>query len=112
MYAYWFGGRRLLERPLAEHPGESGSRDPLLPLLGKRSHGRGWDGGNDDLLLEQRHSAQGDVRIIDDLAEHFSDDRYVKINGNPLFLIYRAEFSMSRDGRSMHCATGRRGWAR
>ena len=91
MYAYWFGGRRLLERPL-----QNLLENPELPVRyflcwANEPWSRVWDGGKDDLLLDQRHSAHGDVRVIDDLAEHFFDDRYVRVKGNPLFLIYRAE---------------------
>ena len=91
MYAYWFGGRRLLEKPLQSLLENPGLEVRYFLCWANESWSRVWDGGNDDLLLEQRHSAQGDLRIIDDLAEHFSDDRYVKIKGQPLFLIYRAE---------------------
>ncbi len=91
MYAYWFNGRRLLEKPL-----DNILRTPSLGIRyflcwANESWSRAWDGGDDNLLLRQDHSASGDVRIIDDLAEHFSDKRYVRVNGDPLFLIYRAE---------------------
>jgi lipopolysaccharide biosynthesis protein len=91
MYAYWFGGRRLLEKPL-QRIAENPDLDIRYFLCwANESWSRVWDGGNDDLLMEQRHSADGDARIIDDLGEHLSDPRYVRIHGKPLFLIYRAE---------------------
>ncbi len=91
MYAYWFGGRRLLEKPLQNLLENPGLAVRYFLCWANEPWSRVWDGGTDDLLLEQRHSAQGDVRIIDDLAEHFFDDRYVRVKGKPLFLIYRAE---------------------
>jgi lipopolysaccharide biosynthesis protein len=91
MYAYWFGGRRLLEKPL-RHIMENPDLDVRYFLCwANESWSRVWDGGENDLLMEQRHSAEGDASIIEDLAEHLSDPRYVRIQGKPLFLIYRAE---------------------
>ena len=96
-----------------EHPGESPTQGPLFPLLGKRvmveRMGRwerrspGWSSGI---------ARGGDVRIIDDLAELFSDDRYVKIKGHPLFLIYRAEL-LDEPRRTLgHCEQGAGNWDR
>ena len=106
MYAYWFKGRRLLEKPLY-----SILRTPSLGIRyflcwANESWSRAWDGGDDNLLLQQRHSARDDVRIIDDLAEHFSDERYVRINGDPLFLIYRAEL-LDEPNRTIDLLRGR-----
>ena len=91
LYAYWFGGRRLLEKPLQQLLELPISKVRYFLCWANESWSRAWDGGNDNLLLEQRHSAQGDARIIDDFADHFSDPRYFRIHGKPLFLIYRAD---------------------
>ena len=91
VYAYWFGGRRLLERPLRLLLEAPDLNVRYFLCWANESWSRVWDGGNDDLLMEQQHSAQSDLRIVDDLAEYFSDPRYVRIHGKPLLLIYRAE---------------------
>jgi hypothetical protein len=43
------------------------------------------------LLIGQQHSLDDDKRHIDHLLPAFSDKRYIKINGKPLFLVYRTE---------------------
>jgi len=91
MYAYWFGGRRLLEKPLRLLLDTPDLRVRYFLCWANESWSRVWDGGDNDLLMEQHHSAQSDARIIDDLEEHLGDPRYVRINGKPLLLIYRAE---------------------
>jgi hypothetical protein len=91
LYAYWFGGRRLLEKPLRRLKERPDLDVRYFLCWANESWSRVWDGQNTDLLMEQRHSAETDVRIVDDLAEHLSDPRYVRIHGKPLFLIYRAE---------------------
>ena len=91
MYTYWFGGRRLLEKPL-QGLLENADLDVRYFLCwANESWSRVWDGGNNDLLMEQQHSASRDAQIIDDLSDHLFDPRYVRIQGKPLFLIYRAE---------------------
>lgn len=89
-YAYWFGGRRLLEQPLnlvSSHP------DLAMPYAicwANEPWSRRWDGSEDSVLMAQRHSPEGDVEFIDDIAIHLADPRYIRIDGRPLLLIYRA----------------------
>ena len=50
---------------------------------------RTWDGKNENILLEQR-CVEGDEEIlINDLASAFRDPRYIKVDGKPVFLVYR-----------------------
>jgi lipopolysaccharide biosynthesis protein len=91
MYAYWFGGRRLLEKPLKQLLENPDLEVRYFLCWANESWSRVWDGGSSDLLMEQRHSVESDAHIIDDLAEHLSDPRYVRIHGKPLFLIYRTD---------------------
>ncbi len=89
-YHYWFHGERLLERPVDEI---LRSRRPDLPFClcwANEPWTRVWDGGNDDVLQPQRYSADDDVRHIEWLLEAFADPRYVRVEGKPLFLVYRA----------------------
>jgi lipopolysaccharide biosynthesis protein len=88
-YAYWFGGRRLLELPLKI---VSDNRDLTLPYCicwANENWTRSWDGLQDGILIQQQHEIQTDIGIIDDLALHLSDERYLRIDGRPLLIIYR-----------------------
>jgi lipopolysaccharide biosynthesis protein len=85
---YWFGGKRLLERPFDEvlHSGE-----PDFPFC------LGWANqpwtdtwlGTGRVLQEQRYSPDDDVRHARWLLEAFADDRYLRVAGRPLFLVYK-----------------------
>jgi lipopolysaccharide biosynthesis protein len=42
------------------------------------------------VLMEQRHAPDRDAGFIDAIADHLADPRYVRVNGKPLLLMYRA----------------------
>jgi Glycosyltransferase WbsX len=87
-YHYWFGGRRILERPFDEVL-DSGSPDfPFCLAWANEPWTRNWDGGNQEVLIGQEYSDEDHDAHIEYLIRAFRDPRYIKINGRPLFLIY------------------------
>jgi lipopolysaccharide biosynthesis protein len=88
-YHYWFEGHRLLDRPFNEvlHSGEP--EMPFALCWANENWTRVWTGGDRAVLLEQTYSADDDLDHIRWLVEAFSDPRYVRIDGRPVFLIYR-----------------------
>src|ERR1044072_8062266 len=48
-----------------------------------------WDGSGQDVLLEQGYSEEDDLALIRDVARFFADPRYIRIDGRPLFSVYR-----------------------
>jgi lipopolysaccharide biosynthesis protein len=88
-YHYWFNGHRLLERPFQEVL-DSGQPDfPFALCWANENWTRVWDGGSTDLLLEQSYSESDDRTHIQSLLEAFADPRCVRVDGRPLFLVYR-----------------------
>jgi hypothetical protein len=85
---YWFAGRRLLERPFREVL-ESG-RPRLHFCLGwANQHWTTiWTGGR-DMLLEQTYGPEDHERHFRALLPAFRDERYLRVDGRPLFLVYR-----------------------
>ena len=89
-YHYWFGGKQLLERPFDEVLA-SGHPDLSFCLCwANEPWSRAWDGSRTDVLIDQRYSDEDDIRHIDWLIDAFRDDRYLRVDGKPLFLVYRA----------------------
>ncbi len=90
-YHYWFNGKRLLERPLNDLL-KSGKPDfPFCICWANENWTRRWDGEDQQVLMKLEYSEEDDRRHIRELCRIFEDHRYIKINGKPLFLVYRTE---------------------
>lgn len=90
-YHYWFNGHLLLEKPLhlvLENPQID---MPFCLCWANENWSRRWDGRDQDLLKEQNYTPEDDYNHIHYLLRFFHDDRYIKIDGKPVFLIYRSE---------------------
>jgi lipopolysaccharide biosynthesis protein len=89
-YHYWFQGRRLLERPFQEVLDSGQPEFPFCLCWANENWTRNWDGGNRELLVEQAYSREDDLRHIQWLLDAFADPRYIRVDGRPLLLVYRA----------------------
>ena len=90
-YHYWFNGRTILERPFHEVL-TSGKPDfPFCLCWANENWTRAWDGGERDILLGQQYLPEDDLAHIRALIPALRDDRYIRVNGKPLVLIYRTE---------------------
>ena len=88
-YHYWFNGRRILERPFQE-VFESGKPDfPFMLCWANENWTRRWDGSEKQVLLKQDYSDTDDLAHIRYLLPFFRDSRYIKVNGKPVFVIYK-----------------------
>ncbi len=105
-YHYWFHGTRLLERPFDEVLA-SGSPDfPFALCWANEEWTRNWDAQTGKVLMPQEFSDEDDLAHIRWLATAFADDRYIKIDGRPLMLIYRAAAAPQPEEDCGHLAEG------
>jgi lipopolysaccharide biosynthesis protein len=89
-YHYWFTGKRLLERPFNDVL-VSGKPDfPFCLCWANENWTRRWDGQDHHILAGQTYGEEDDRQHIRSLIPAFQDPRYIRVEGKPLFLVYRA----------------------
>jgi lipopolysaccharide biosynthesis protein len=87
---YWFAGRRVLDRPFRE---VLATRQPDFPFcLGwaNQSWTGHWHGAPGQMLIEQTYPGPHDFQAhFDAVLPALEDARYLRVDGRPLFLIFR-----------------------
>lgn len=97
-YHYWFNGKRLLNRPIDDVLITGKPDFPFCFCWANESWSRRWLGQEVDILIRQTYSDEDYLNHINWLIPVFSDPRYIKINGRPVFIIYRA-FGLPEPGK-------------
>lgn len=88
-YYYRFDDRRLLEGPLEALLADPTLDMPFCLMWANENWTRRWDGSDDEVLIAQDPEGFDDAGFADDLARHFRDPRYIRVEGRPLFMVYR-----------------------
>ena len=90
-YHYWFGGKRLLERPFDEVLSSGQPDFPFCLCWANEPWSRRWDGQPQDVLQPQTYSLDDDRRHIEWLIPALRDRRAIRIEGKPVFLVYQVK---------------------
>ncbi|QYY32311.1 glycoside hydrolase family 99-like domain-containing protein [Cupriavidus pinatubonensis] len=88
-YYYYFHGKKLLYKPIENYV-NSDLKAPFFFLWANENWSKRWDGGDQEVIIAQQHSKEDDLKFIRDLFPLFEDQRYTKISGKPLLMIYKA----------------------
>ena len=97
-YYYWFAGKRLLEKPIDIFVENKNISASFFFCWANENWSRRWDGKENEILISQKHSEEDDIAIINDLCRYFRDDRYYRIDGKPLVVIYRVDILPDPEG--------------
>ena len=89
-YHYWFNGRRIIDRPFAEVLASGEPDFPFCLCWANEPWSRRWDGSESHVLIGQNYHKDDDVAHMRWLATAFQDPRYIRVEGKPIFLVYRA----------------------
>jgi lipopolysaccharide biosynthesis protein/trans-aconitate methyltransferase len=90
-YFYWFAGKVLMDLPLQNMLRNPRVDMPFCMIWANENWTRNWDGRAQDVLIAQKHSLADSCAMLDYLRPFMQDPRYIKVNGKPLFIVYRAD---------------------
>ena len=89
-YFYWFAGQLLMETPLEAMLADPEVDLPFCMIWANENWTRRWDGQDQEVLIAQDHSLEDSCAMLEYLCKFMADKRYIRVNGKPLFIIYRA----------------------
>ncbi|MEG1616793.1 MAG: glycoside hydrolase family 99-like domain-containing protein [Bacteroidales bacterium] len=90
-YHYWFNGKQLLEKPVKEILKDKTQDFPFMLCWANENWTRTWDGGDRQILMKQDYNSQDDLEHIRYLISIFKDPRYIRVDGKPVFCVYRSD---------------------
>jgi glycosyltransferase involved in cell wall biosynthesis len=89
-YYYWFNRHRLLEKPLEQFLADKSLDISFCAMWANENWTRRWDGMEREVLIAQEYREEDDEALVASFARLFTDARYIRIEGRPLLMIYRA----------------------
>lgn len=90
-YHYWFNGHLLMEKPVEGHLADKNETFPFMLCWANENWHRNWAGNYNKVLIEQHYSKEDDIAHFKYLLPFFKDDRYIKVDGRPVFAIYKQQ---------------------
>jgi len=91
-YHYWFKNKKVMYKPLELMLEDGEPNKPFMFCWANEQWTRRWDGGNNEILIEQDYSDEkGNLEHFNYLLQFFNHKNYIKINNKPVFIFYRIE---------------------
>ncbi|MGE8029197.1 glycosyltransferase WbsX family protein [Enterobacter mori] len=90
-YHYWFNGELLLEQPVEEMLTTGAPDLPFCLCWANENWTRAWDGMEREVLIKQDYTDADAESHMKYLAPYFLERRHIKVDGKPVFLIYRVD---------------------
>lgn len=92
IYHYWFSGKLLLQKPLEQYLNHKEMSLPYCICWANEHWTSQWVSGSEKVLIEQKYGGKEQWRKhFEYLCPFLKDDRYIKYNEKPLFVIYRPD---------------------
>ncbi len=91
-YHYWFDGKQLLNAPTDQLLANKDIDIQFCLTWANETWSRRWDGMDHHILIQQTHppTVESWGRHFDTLIKYWLDERALRIDGKPVFQIYRA----------------------
>ena len=89
IYYYWFDNHRLMEKPLDIILENKDLDIPFCINWANENWTKRWDGGDKEILMAQTYDEEKLKDCIKDMERYIRDERYIKVDGKPLIIIYK-----------------------
>jgi lipopolysaccharide biosynthesis protein len=86
---YWFDGKKVMDLPIQQFIDNKELDFPFCINWANENWTKKWDGRDNDIILEQKHSKEDDKLFLESVKDILLDDRYIKVDGKVLLMIYR-----------------------
>jgi len=90
-YYYWFDGKPILDTPINNVLDNKDLDFPFCLCWANENWTKAWDGADKEVIIRQNHSADDDAAFIKHISPALQDERYIRINGNPLLIVYKPD---------------------
>jgi lipopolysaccharide biosynthesis protein len=90
-YYYFFNGKTLLDLPLKIIRNTPEIRTNYCLCWANENWTRAWYGQNKEVLISNSYDESKALDFIKAISPYFQDDRYIRIDGKPLLLVYAPE---------------------
>jgi hypothetical protein len=87
-YYYWFSGKRIMEAPVFHYLRDKSIDFPFCLTWACDTWTKAWDGASGQILLKSEIKAEDHKHFFADILPFVEDERYIKVKGCPLLLIY------------------------
>lgn len=90
-YYHFANGKRLLEKPLNNWLAAKDIDFPFCYAWANENWTRAWDGEEKEVIMPQEYDEGNMVSMLEEMFPAFEDERYMRVEGKPVLLVYRAE---------------------
>lgn len=91
-YHYWFNGKMLLEKPAEQMLINQNIDMPFCFSWANEPWSRSWKGEKKNVIMPQEYGTEFDWKEhFNYLLPFFKDNRYIKENEKPMFIIYKPD---------------------
>ena len=90
-YYYWFSGKKVMEIPINTLLKNKDWDFNFSICWANENWTRKWDGGDKDIIFEQKNNPDDPLKFIKDVAPILNDSRYIQENGKPILTVYRVD---------------------
>lgn len=88
---YWFSGKRLMEKPIFNYLNNKELDLPFCLCFANENWSKNWDGGDKEVLIEQKFLEDDPKQFAQDIMPFFADERYIKIKNKPILVVYKPQ---------------------